>query len=408
MKRKDEYCKVNVLPIFVQLCFGKETLVLKQDLEVYIHIPFCVKKCNYCDFLSFSNYNELYVPALIKEIENASIESEDVEEYIVKSIFIGGGTPSLLKGEYIRDILQCVYKRFEVDSNAEITIEANPGTIDQEKLEIYKAAGINRISFGLQSTNNNELTELGRIHTFEQFLENYQLARDTGFANINVDLMSAIPGQTVESWNEVLNNVVRLSPEHISAYSLIIEEGTMFYEKYSKDDTGLPSEEEERQMYYNTKKILEEAGYHRYEISNYSKPGYECRHNIGYWQGVNYIGFGLGAFSYMNHTRFSNANIMKEYLDAVENHCRNLHREVHSLSVQEEMEEFMFLGLRMIEGVSVKAFEEKFHSDFESIYGMCVNELTEKSLLQMNGDRVLLSSKGIDLSNQVMAEFLLS
>lgn len=380
----------------------------KQDLEVYIHIPFCVKKCNYCDFLSFEKYDEFYVPALIKEIEHVSIEGEDGKDYIVRSIFIGGGTPSILNGDCIEEILQCLYNRFEVDTNAEITIEANPGTVDQRKLEKYKAAGINRISFGLQSTNNCELNELGRIHTYEQFLENYQLARQVGFNNINVDLMSAIPGQTVESWNDVLRNIVKLAPEHISAYSLIIEEGTRFYEKYRKDDTGLPSEEAERQMYYNTKKILEEAGYYRYEISNYSKPGYECRHNIGYWQGVNYIGFGLGASSYVNHTRFSNEKDMNEYLKAVENHCRNLHQEVNSLTIREEMEEFMFLGLRMIEGVSVKEFEEKFHMDFVTIYGESVNKMIEKALLEMNGDKVLLTQKGIDLSNQVLSEFLLS
>lgn len=380
----------------------------KKELEIYIHIPFCMKKCNYCDFLSFPQYNELYVPTLLKEIQNAALESGVTQDYLVKTIFIGGGTPSILKGEDITAILSGVYERFEVDENAEITIEANPGTITREKLEAYKSAGINRISMGLQTTNNQELRELGRIHTYEEFLENYKTARDVGFANINVDLMSAIPGQTVESWRKVLENIVNLSPEHISAYSLIIEEGTKFYDKYGNNRTGLPNEEDERQMYYDTKKILESSGYKRYEISNYCKEGNECKHNVGYWQRVNYIGLGLGAASLMNHMRFTNIRDMDKYINAVENNCNDLHQEVNHLSVQEEMEEFMFLGLRMISGISKRKFEELFQVDFDKVYGEILNNLIEKQLMQEDGDRILLTEKGIDVSNYVMAEFLLS
>jgi oxygen-independent coproporphyrinogen-3 oxidase len=352
-------------------------------------------------------YNEFYVPALLKEIEDVKLEDNGTQDYIVKTIFIGGGTPSILDGNDIADILNRVYKRYEIDNDVEITIEANPGTITKEKLEAYKSAGINRISMGLQTTNNGELQELGRIHTYEDFLENYKLAREIGFTNINIDLMSAIPGQTVESWNKVLENIIILSPEHISAYSLIIEEGTKFYVKYSNDITNLPSEDDEREMYYNTKKFLKAAGYNRYEISNYSKNGYECRHNNGYWQRVNYIGFGLGASSFINNTRFSNVKDMTEYLKSVENDLSNLHQEVHELSLNESMEEFMFLGLRMISGVSISHFEDIFKAEFRKIYGKCVEKLVDQQLLEIDNDRLYLTEKGLDLSNYVMSEFIL-
>ncbi len=382
--------------------------MLTQELEIYIHIPFCIKKCDYCDFLSSVNYSKDYVPSLIKEIENVELNNIKKQEYIVKSIFIGGGTPSILEGKDIADILNSVYMRFGLATDAEITIEANPGTLTKKKLEVYKSAGINRISMGLQTTNNKELLELGRIHTYEEFLQNYKLARLLGFENINVDLMSAIPGQTQESWKEVLENIIGLAPEHISAYSLIIEEGTKFFEKYNKNMLLLPSEDVERQIYYDTKKILEAAGYQRYEISNYSKKGYECRHNIGYWQRVNYIGFGLGASSFINHTRFSNVRDMQEYLKATDCDYTNFHQEINYLSMQEEMEEFMFLGLRLIDGVSIAKFEDVFKEDFNKIYGKCVDKLVDQKLVSINQDRICLTEKGIDLSNYVMAEFLIT
>lgn len=381
--------------------------MLKQALEIYIHIPFCVKKCNYCDFLSFQQYNEAYVPALLREIKTANLCGKEEKDYIVRSIFIGGGTPSILEGKEIAAILENVYKRFEVEKGAEITIEANPGTITKEKLEVYKNSGINRISFGLQSTNNKELEELGRIHTYEEFLTNYELARKLGFSNINIDLMSAIPRQTKDSWRQVLDKVIKLSPEHISAYSLIIEEGTNFYERYHTDTSALPSEGEERQMYYDTKRLLEEAGYSRYEISNYCKEGYECKQNVGYWRRVDYIGFGLGASSFINQTRFSNIRNMKDYITSVYNNCFQLHQEQNKLSVQEAMEEFMFLGLRLTNGVGVGEFEDTFHIKINQIYGDCVAKLVDEKLLIIDSGRIRLTETGMDLSNRVMAEFLL-
>jgi oxygen-independent coproporphyrinogen-3 oxidase len=365
-----------------------------------------VKKCNYCDFLSFGSYNPNYVTALLKEISETTFDFE-VDAVLVRSIFIGGGTPSILEGKEIHQMLACVYERFKVADDAEITIEVNPGTIAREKLEQYQKAGINRISMGLQSTNNEDLLNLGRIHTYEQFLENYNLARAVGFTNINVDLMSAIPNQTVEGWERVLETIVSLEPEHISAYSLIIEEGTEFYQRFGKNREGLPTEEVERQMYYDTKRILEKAGYNRYEVSNYSKTGYECKHNIGYWKRINYIGFGLGASSFVNHTRYSNCSDMEEYFTAVAKQGEMRRETKQLLSVQEEMEEFMFLGLRLLQGVNVTEFEEEFQVDYQEIYGQVVEKLVQKNLLQVKNEVVCLTELGIDLSNYVMAEFLI-
>jgi oxygen-independent coproporphyrinogen-3 oxidase len=378
----------------------------RNEIEIYIHIPFCVKKCNYCDFLSFGSYNPNYVTALLKEISETTFDFE-VDAVLVRSIFIGGGTPSILEGKEIHQMLACVYERFKVADDAEITIEVNPGTIAREKLEQYQKAGINRISMGLQSTNNEDLLNLGRIHTYEQFLENYNLARAVGFTNINVDLMSAIPNQTVEGWERVLETIVSLEPEHISAYSLIIEEGTEFYQRFGKNREGLPTEEVERQMYYDTKRILEKAGYNRYEVSNYSKTGYECKHNIGYWKRINYIGFGLGASSFVNHTRYSNCSDMEEYFTAVAKQGEMRRETKQLLSVQEEMEEFMFLGLRLLQGVNVTEFEEEFQVDYQEIYGQVVEKLVQKNLLQVKNEVVCLTELGIDLSNYVMAEFLI-
>lgn len=381
--------------------------MVKKDLEIYIHIPFCAKKCGYCDFLSFPQYDESYVSALIWEIKNANLEGRQIKEYRVKTIFIGGGTPSILKGEEITAILQQVYDTFEVDQEAEITIEVNPGTITKEKFTSYMAAGINRISMGLQSTNNHELKELGRIHTYEEFVSNYELARNVGFNNINIDLMSAIPLQTIKSWKETLERVIALSPEHISAYSLIIEEGTSFFEKWEKGLLSLPLEEEERQMYYDTKEILKQAGYHRYEISNYSRKGYECKHNIGYWKRVDYIGFGLGAASLIHNKRFTNEANLQCYLQMVPNQITKMHQNVQILSQKEQMEEFMFLGLRLTEGVSMKEFQMLFRVEYEAIYGIPSKKLTQQGLLETKEGRVCLTEKGLDLSNLVMSEFLL-
>lgn len=400
-------------------------------IGIYIHIPFCEAKCAYCDFLSGPSSNEnkkRYVDALVEQIKEYSYLNE---EYYIRTIFIGGGTPSSIDPMDIRRILETVYEVFGIDntynsnennqqtlqstSSIEITIEANPGTLTKEKLLIYKESGINRISMGLQSVNDRELKLLGRIHTFEQFEHNYHLARECGFTNINIDLMSALPGQTVDTWESTLKTVIELNPEHISAYSLIIEEGTPFYERYA-DGSELPSEDEDRQMYYLTKKLLKEAGYERYEISNYAKLGFESKHNSSYWERIDYIGFGLGASSCINNTRFHNEDDLALYIEEgtrIQNETsvsfeeRFERKDLQQLTIKEQMEECMFLGLRMMKGVDMNQFEQQFEVQFDKIYGKIVKDMVSDGLLVIKDHHLILTERGIDLSNYVMSEFLL-
>ena len=378
---------------------------MKNELELYLHIPFCVRKCAYCDFLSSSENGETienYVEALISEIK--AYQALSLNDTVV-TIFLGGGTPSVLEGNQMERIFEALHEVFEIAEDAEITVEANPGTVTPEKLSAYRKLGINRISFGLQSADNGELKLLGRIHTYEQFLESYEMVRKAGFTNINIDLISAIPKQTVRSWEETLKRIIRLKPEHISAYSLIIEEGTSFAKLYGEGsplERDLPSEEEERLMYEKTEEILDQNGYHRYEISNYAKAGYVCRHNVGYWKRVDYIGFGLGASTLQNPLRYKNTDDLQEYLN------RDFSKkELLVLTKDNQIEETLFLGLRMMEGVSLSAFEEHFHCPLTVIYQREIQKLTEKGLLRMEKDRISLTEKGIDLSNMVLSEFLL-
>ena len=382
-----------------------------KELELYLHIPFCVKKCNYCDFLSAPAEEETraaYVDALLEEIRGF----DEPEDYEVVTVFFGGGTPSILPGQAIFRIMEALREKFSFRKGAEITLEANPGTVDKEKLSFYKKAGINRLSFGLQSADAEELKKLGRIHTWEKFLESFQLAREAGFSNINVDLMSALPGQTKESWEKTLRQVLALQPEHISAYSLIIEEGTPFYQLYEKDverrDAGeepelIPSEEEERAMYEATGRILKEQGYLHYEISNYAKPGRECCHNLGYWQRRDYLGFGLGASTLLNPVRYKNTEDLEAYLGGDFSK-----KEFFVLTKDNQIEETMFLGLRVLEGVSKEQFREQFSCELRVVYRKELEKLEKEGLLEEEGDFVRLTSRGIDLSNPVLAEFLLS
>ena len=396
----------------------------KTPLELYVHIPFCIRKCQYCDFLSGPSdqrTRDNYVDALCREIKSISQK----ESYEVVSVFIGGGTPSVLSGEQLCRIMDEIRQAFALSEDAEITMEANPGTVSLEQMKLCRKASINRISLGLQSTVQQELDMLGRIHTYEEFLQSYQWAREAGFDNINVDLMFAIPGQTCESWKHNLETVAELLPEHISAYSLIIEEGTPFARK----KLILPTEDEEYQMYEDTAEILRKYGFHQYEISNYAKKGMECRHNITYWNLGEYLGLGLGAASYLGGFRFENerdfatyqeiqkerklqseeritvskvpCDVTKEYLWG--------YQEIHRESCQDEMEEFMFLGLRMCCGVSRKAFYKRFGIELQEIYQDALNRLFRQKLLaeDKNHDRIYLTDLGIDISNTVLAEFLL-
>lgn len=366
---------------------------MNRALGIYIHIPFCVRKCKYCDFLSGpanKNIQNQYIEMLLKEME----QYEDIlKERIISTIFFGGGTPSILDGEAIARIMEKLKRLGNVSETAEISIEANPGTVTEEKLRLWKKSGINRISFGLQSADDEELKRLGRIHTWEAFEENYHLARKCGFENINVDLMSALPGQTVETWRETMEKAAALKPEHISAYSLIIEEGTPFYEAYAAHPELLPTEEEERAMYYETKAFLKLKGYERYEISNYAKPGYECRHNLSYWERVDYLGLGLGAASLLGNVRKSNQTELTEYLKG------NFAGEEDILNETAAMEEYFFLGLRKMKGVDWTPYREQ--------YQKIVEKLVSEKLLEIDGVYLRLTELGIDVSNYVLAEFLI-
>lgn len=369
---------------------------------LYLHIPFCVKKCNYCDFLSAPATREQiteYLTCLKKEIA-----AYREFQYQADTVFFGGGTPSLLLPSDVLSLMEVLRSAFNIEETAEITMECNPETVDRDKLSAMKQSGINRISFGLQSASDRELEVLGRIHNYERFLSAYAMARDVGFTNINIDLMSAIPEQTEASWEETLKKVIELKPEHISAYSLIIEEGTAFYD--SRDKLVLPDEDAERRMYYRTKELLGEAGYERYEISNYARVGYGSRHNLKYWSGEEYIGMGLGASSYLNGVRFHNPEERAEY----RKNCGSLmalRQEAEVLGTKQKMEEFCFLGLRRMKGISKTEFLERFNCSIENIYGKVLKELEEKGLLYIEETQIFLTEKGIDLSNQVFAEFLL-
>ncbi len=383
---------------------------MKKKLELYIHIPFCVKKCKYCDFLSApasASEHKDYVEQLVREIR---AQGEFYKEYYVSTVFIGGGTPSILRGSHISNIMSAVYENFLVEASAEISIECNPGSLSADKLGYYKQSGINRISLGLQSTDDRELRLLGRMHSYDDFLDSYQKVREAGFDNVNIDLMSAIPGQTMQSWKTTLKKVVMLKPEHISAYSLILEEGTPFHAFFSTE-TGkkhLPGEETDRQMYRFTKEYLAQHGYTRYEISNYAKKGRECRHNIGYWTGVEYLGLGLGASSMLMGRRFHVEKDLSAYMKI--NFTKDLtplYQEVEELSEKARMEEFMFLGLRLTKGVSGSEFYEKFGVNMFKVFEKAINRNLLLKFLEYKQPYLYLTEAGFDLSNRIMSEFLL-
>ncbi len=397
---------------------------MKRNLSLYIHIPFCVQKCLYCDFLSFDDIlyarRLQYMDALRTEFR---LYQPYADRYVVKSIFIGGGTPSTMDESLIEALLAQVRSVFRLDRFAEITIEANPGTLKYTDLLAYRSYGINRLSIGLQSADDELLKMLGRIHNFDQFVAGFTSARRAGFENINVDVMSGIPGQDMHSYVDTLTRVMEYRPEHISAYSLQVEEGT----KLAEDENllgMLPEEETDRRMYAMTKKILRTNGYERYEFSNYCQPGYECRHNLVYWTGGEYIGFGLGASSLFKGERFSNLRDLDDYLELMtevaglmtpdvdmlqlyDAATEKLRRENTAMYVDRRMEEYMFLGLRMIKGVSRTDFKERFNKDMFDIYGSVINKYVDDGFLKLEEDRVALTDAGIDVSNVILSDFIL-
>lgn len=388
----------------------------QKEIGIYVHIPFCKHKCNYCDFCSFENKEDLieeYIKWLKIEIEDVGkTNKQDVKEqkdipFLVKTIYIGGGTPSFLDSKYIVEIVQTIKEYFNVAEEAEITIEVNPGTVTLEKLQDYFNCGINRLSIGLQSTYDILLKQIGRIHTYQEFLDTYHLAREVGFKNINVDLMLGLPNQTIREIQNSVEEIIGLEPEHISLYSLIVEEGTKIEKQLQQKEFILPDEVVERKMYWNTKKLLEKNGYVHYEISNFAKAGYESKHNSDCWDQKEYIGFGVGAHSYTNGIRYSNVEKIEEYIKNYEEEKSENNFVFQEKQNNKDMEkEFMLLGLRKIQGVSIQDFKTKFVDNPVFVYHSELEKLVNEDLLEIDGDRIKLTNKGLDLANLVWEEFI--
>ncbi len=373
----------------------------KAPIGLYIHIPFCKQKCYYCDFLSFGGVRETtdYTRALCAQIRTQAAGR------VVSSVFFGGGTPTVMPTEQIEEMMQTLQAHVTILPDSEITIEANPGTLDAEKLRRLRKMGFNRLSMGLQAWQDELLKRLGRIHTREQFLQNFYEAREAGFDNINLDLMFALPMQSVAEWEETLVQSAKLSPEHISAYSLIVEEGTPFWQAYESGQYQPLDEENERKMYEMSESILQDFGYHRYEISNYAKKGKESRHNSLYWQAKEYLGLGLGAHSYLDGKRFCWSNKMEEFLAQAPQSFTP--QQVQVLSLEDKMSEFFFLGLRMTQGVEKSEFFRRFGRQVQEVFAEAVTSSVRDGLLAEEGDRIFLTARGLDLSNQVFVRFLL-
>lgn len=374
-----------------------------RELGVYVHIPFCKRKCEYCDFISYCNKDNLietYVEALKKEINLQNIQS------YIDTIYIGGGTPSYIESKYIKEIMKEIKKK-NIRKNAEITIEVNPGTVTEAKLKDYKECGINRLSIGLQSTKDELLRQIGRIHDYNQFLETYKLARKVGFENINVDLMIGLPNQKIMDLKESLNKIIELQPEHISVYSLIVEEGTPISKKIQSGELTLPNENEERNMYWYVKNTLELSGYNHYEISNFSKKGYESRHNMSCWNQCQYFGFGVAAHSYRDITRYSNITDINEYIKNIQKGNLSKNRIIHEIQKESDTEkEYMLLGLRKIEGVKINNFKAKFVKNPIYLFRNELKKLSDENLIAVDANTIRLTPKGIDLANLVWEEFV--
>lgn len=381
----------------------------KNEIGIYIHIPFCMKKCFYCDFVSYANKEDMiekYIKALEKEIK---IKAEENKLLKINTIYIGGGTPSFIDSKHIVYIINAIKESFNVKENAEITIEVNPGTVTKNKLEDYIKCGINRISIGLQTTNNELLKQIGRIHTYEQFLETYNLIRMVGFNNINVDLMLALPNQTIKDLEDSLNKVIMLKPEHISVYSLILEEKTKLYDLVESGKLELLDESIERNMYWKVKNILEQNGYKHYEISNFAKQGYESKHNLNCWNQEEYLGMGVAAHSYLNNKRYSNTENLEQYInklldeEGIKNDIVTVHEEQ---TLEDKQKEYMLLGLRKIEGVKISDFKNKFVQNPIYVCRKELDKLVKEDLIQVEDNNIKLTKKGLDLANLVFEEFV--
>lgn len=381
----------------------------KEELGIYIHIPFCMQKCLYCDFVSYINKSECvkeYINCMIKEIQ-----SYDFKKYNITTIYIGGGTPSFIESDYIKEIINVIQNKLEKNDtrweDIEITIEVNPGTVTLEKLNDYKTVGINRISLGLQATQDRLLKQIGRIHNYKDFLEAYELLKKVGFNNINVDLMIGLPNQSIKNLKESLEKIIKLDPNHISVYSLIIEDGTPISKLLDEEKIKLPDEEIERQMYWDVKNKLELNGYNHYEISNFSKKGKESKHNLNCWKQKQYIGIGAAAHSYFKDIRYSNTNNIEEYIKNIkENNIEKNRKIEEKQTIEDKKNEFMMLGFRMIEGVNIADFKAKFVDNPLYVYREKIKKLTDEGLIEVDLNNIKLTNKGLDLANVVFEEFI--
>ena len=387
-----------------------------KDIGIYVHIPFCKHKCYYCDFISYANKESLverYINVLIREITDVATgnrldyENGIDELFNVNTIYIGGGTPSFIESKYIVNIISTIKEYFKINENAEITLEVNPGTVNENKLKDYFNAGVNRLSIGLQATNDSLLKEIGRIHTYEEFLNTYKLARKIGFKNINADLMIGLPKQTIEDVEKAVNDLIKLGLEHISVYSLILEEGTVLEEQIRSGKLKLPEDEEEREMYWKVKSILEANGYIHYEISNFAKKGYESQHNLDCWRQKEYVGFGVAAHSYTNDVRYSNIENLEEYIENYENDkLEETFIFNEKLTHNMKVKEYMMLGLRKLNGVSIQEFKEKFAANPIYVFKNELEKLVNEDLLEIDGNYIRLTKRGLDLANLVWEEFV--
>lgn len=376
-----------------------------KEIGLYIHIPFCIKKCNYCDFVSYNKNGQmidLYTEALIKEM---GMYRTSLHDYKVKTIFIGGGTPSILDIKKMDEIIKHIYKNFNMQKDIEFSMESNPGTLTKEKLKYYNSVGINRLSIGLQSFNDEILKFIGRIHSKEDFIENYYSAREAGFKNINIDLMYGLPNQDLEDWESTLNQAVELQPEHVSAYSLKIEEGTAFHKLFDEGKLSLPDDEGDRAMYHLGINMLNKSGIKQYEISNFSKEEYECMHNLIYWNNEEYLGLGVSAHSYLNKNRFSNSANINEYINSINNKKLPVVTE-EKKDRKDEITETIFLGLRLNNGLDLEKFKHRFKLSIFELYGEKIDRLIELGLLTVEENHIKLTSYGMDVSNQVFVEFI--
>lgn len=376
-----------------------------KKLALYVHIPFCKQKCFYCDFNSFAGkevYIEKYIEALKKEIEN---NNHLKNEYEVSTIYIGGGTPSHIDSKYIGEILTTIYSNYNVIKDAEITIEINPGTVNKDKLQSYYNFGINRISFGLQSTNDEILKNIGRIHSYKEFIENFNLAREIGFNNISVDLIFGLPNQDLAIWNQTVEDIIKLNPEHISAYSLKVEDGTVFGKLNNEGKLALPTEEIEREMYYALKRKLKENGYNQYEISNFSKESFESKHNIAYWERQDYLGVGSNSASCIKNVRFSNEEKIEKYIELInKNESPLVYKE--ELDEEQIFIEKIILGLRMLKGINEKEILENQSEDRIKNFIKNKEHLLKIGLIEEKRDIIRLTDRGLDLANQVFIKFM--